>query len=256
MMRDRFGVPHCWAANEHDAFFAQGFVHAADRLWQLDYDRRRGLGRAAEVIGTAAVPSDVLYRRLDIAAGAQRDLGRLSRAARDMLTAYTAGVNAVIDAPELTGDRMARPRPAEFAGPGGRLEPWEPWHSLVVYRVRHLAMGSAAAKLWRAVVSQALGRAAATMMVGGGSAGQLACVPPGERCASPVPSWTGPADAGSNNWALAGSRTASGLPLLAGDPHRPLEVPNGYVQGHVSCPDWDVLGLAIPVVPGFSPFGP
>jgi penicillin amidase len=255
IMRDRVGVPHCWAQNEHDAFFAQGFAHATDRLWQLDYDRRRGLGRAAEVIGATAVPSDVLYRRLDLAAGAQRDLGRLSPAARDMLTAYAAGVNAVIDAPDLTGQQARRPPSAEFAGRGARLEPWEPWHSLVVYRVRHLAMGSAAAKLWRAVVSEALGQAAATMMVGGGSAVQLACVPPGERCAPPAPSWTGPADAGSNNWALAGSRTASGLPLLAGDPHRPLEVPNVYVQGHVSCPDWDVLGLAIPGVPGFSHFG-
>jgi penicillin G amidase len=255
IIRDRLGVPHCWAANEHDAFFAQGFVHAADRLWQLDYDRRRGLGRAAEVIGATAVPSDVLYRRLDLAASAQRDLGRLSRAARDMLSAYTAGVNAVIDAPELTSERAGLARSAGRAGPGGQLQPWEPWHSLVVYRVRHLAMGSAAAKLWRAVVSEALGQSAATMMVSAGSARQLACVPPGELCVRPVPSWTGPADAGSNNWAMAGSRTASGLPLLAGDPHRPLEVPNVYVQGHVSCPDWDVLGLAIPGVPGFSHFG-
>ena len=255
IMRDRFGVPHCWAPTEHDAFFAQGYMHAADRLWQMDYDRRRGLGRAAEVIGATAVPSDVLYRRLDLAASAQSDLGRLSRAARDMLTAYTAGVNAVIHAPDLTGEQARRPPPAEFARPGARLQPWEPWHSLVVYRVRHLAMGSAAAKLWRAVVSQTLGQAAASMMVGGGSAVQVACVPPGERCAPQVPAWTGPADAGSNNWALAGSRTASGLPLLAGDPHRPLEVPNVYVQGHVSCPDWDVLGLSIPGVPGFSHFG-
>src|SRR5215469_14302996 len=83
----------------------------------------------------------------------------------------------------------------------------------------------------------------------------LACVPPGERCDATVPSWTALDDGGSNNWALAGSRTASGLPLLAGDPHRPLEMPNVYIQGHVACPEWDVLGLGMPGVPGFPHFG-
>lgn len=96
VVRDRSGVPHCWAVSEHDAFFAQGFVHAADRLWQLDYDRRRGLGRSAEVVGAAGVTWDSLSRRLDLAGGARRDLARLSAPAQDMLFAYTAGVNALI----------------------------------------------------------------------------------------------------------------------------------------------------------------
>src|SRR5215472_3543072 len=126
---------------------------------------------------------------------------------------------------------------------------------LLVYRVRHVTMGSASSKLWRAVVSQALGPAAARQMTSGWPGSQLACVPPAARCEGAVPSWVGLDDGGSNNWALAGSRTDSGLPLLAGDPHRPLEAPNVYAQGHVSCPDWDVLGLAIPGVPGFPHFG-
>jgi penicillin amidase len=238
--RDRFGVPHCRAVSEHDAFLAQGYVHAADRLWQLDYDRRRGLGRSAELTGAAAVPGDALFRRLDLAAGARSDAARLTAAARGMLTAYTAGVNAVIETRHGT-------EPA--------TEPWEPWHCLVVYRVRHLAMGSAAAKLWRGVVAEALGPAAARQMAAWRSAWQLASVPPGARCLGAVPSWAGLDDGGSNNWALAGTRTASGLPLLAGDPHRPLEAPNVYVQGHVSCPEWDVLGLGMPGVPGFPHFG-
>ena len=271
LTRDRIGVPHCHAVTEHDAFFAQGVVHAADRLWQMDYDRRRGLGRTAEVLGPAGVPGDMLYRRVDLAAGARRDLTLLSPAARDMLTAYAAGVNAVIEPGDLRrrlggsglppADRPAAdqfagwPLAAEFAGTDQPPQRWEPWHCLVVYRVRHLAMGSAAAKLWRAVVSDALGTAAARKMAAGRSAWQVACVPPGARCRGAAPSWVGLDDAGSNNWALAGTRTASGLPLLAGDPHRPLEVPNVYVQGHVTGPDWDVLGLAIPGVPGFPHFG-
>jgi len=260
VIRDRFGVPHCFAVSEHDAFFAQGFVHASDRMWQLDYDRRRGLGRAAEASGAAAVQSDTLYRRLDLAAGARRDLARLSPAARDMLGAYAAGVNAVItnwwaEGSAAGQDGPGRQQPAEFADTGLRPEPWEPWHSLVNYRVRHLTMGSAAAKLWRAVVGEALGPSIARKMAAARSGWQLACVPPGARCQGAAPSWVGLDDGGSNNWALAGGRTESGLPLLAGDPHRPLELPNVYVQGHLSCPQWDVLGLAIPGVPGFSHFG-
>jgi len=253
VLRDRSGVPHCWALSEHDAFFAQGFVHAADRLWQMDYDRRRGLGRAAEVVGPAGLTGDTLSRRMDLAGGVQRDLARLSVAARDMLSAYTAGVNA------LMGQRRGQP-PAEYALAGlasaaAAPEPWEPWHCLLVYRIRHLTMGSAAAKLWRAVVAQTLGPAAARAMASGRAGWQLACVPPGERCEGAVPAWAGLDSSGSNNWALAGSRTASGLPLLAGDPHRALEMPNVYVQGHIAGPTFDVLGIAIPGVPGFPHFG-
>jgi penicillin G amidase len=251
LIRDRWGVPHCSAVTEHDAFFAQGLAHALDRLWQMDYDRRRGLGRWAEEVGPPAVGTDALYRRLDLGAAARRDVARLSVAARDMLTAYTAGVNAVIaGAPAGSGSL-----PGEFGRMQAPPAPWEPWHCLVVHRVRHVGMGSAAAKLWRGVVSEALGPAVARRMVTGQSVQQVASVPPGARSERAVPSWPGLDDGGSNNWALAGSRTASGLPLLAGDPHRPLEVPNVYVQGHVSSPDWDVLGLSIPGVPGFSHFG-
>ncbi|HYK27091.1 MAG TPA: penicillin acylase family protein [Streptosporangiaceae bacterium] len=249
--RDRVGVPHCFAVSEHDAFFAQGFVHASDRLWQLDYDRRRGLGQAAEAIGAGGVPGDMFYRRVNLAASARRDLAGLSPAARSMLTAYSDGVNAAI-VRLLAG--TAGPS-AEFSVTGLAPEPWEPWHSLLVYRVRHVTMGSASSKLWRAVVSQVLGPAAARQMTSGWPGSQLACVPPAARCEGAVPSWVGLDDGGSNNWALAGSRTDSGLPLLAGDPHRPLEAPNIYAQGHVSCPEWDVLGLAIPGVPGFPHFG-
>ena len=266
LIRDRWGVPHCTAVTEHDAFFAQGVAHALDRLWQMDYDRRRGLGRWAEEIGPAAVAADALYRRLDLGASARSDVARLSVAARDMLSAYAAGVNAVMARQFAAGGSGAGgcwaggvaggwPRPNEFARAQAPPEPWEPWHSLVVYRVRHLAMGSAAAKLWRGVVSAVLGPGMARRMVARRFDHQLASVPPGARCQGSQPAWPGLDDGGSNNWALAGARTASGLPLLAGDPHRPLEAPNVYVQGHVWCPAFDVLGLSIPGVPGFSHFG-
>ena len=245
VLRDAAGIPHCYAQSEHDAFLAQGFVHAEDRLWQMDYDRRRGLGRWAEIAGARAVSADLFYRRAGLAAAVQRDVGALSPAARGMLAAYAAGVNAALSVLRL---------PREFRLTATAPERWEPWHSLLVYRVRHLTFGSASFKLWRAVVAEALGPAAARLVATGVDE-QVACLPPGARCRSSQPRGLGFDDAGSNNWVLSGSRTASGLPLLAGDPHRALEVPGVYAQGHLACPEWDALGFGMPGVPGFPHFG-
>lgn len=249
ILRDAIGVPHCYADDEAGAFHAQGWVHAADRLWQMEHDRRRAAGRLAEVLGASAVKADVFYRRLDLEASVRRDLAALSAAAVSMLESYAAGVNAWI---------ASNPPPREFevAGlAGDDVAPWEPWHSLAVYRVRHLLMGSARTKLWRAVAGGVLGRDVARSMVAGWGEEQLACVPPGAVCEAGVLTGLGDVDGGSNNWVVAGARTASGLPLLAGDPHRELEAPNVYVQGHVACPEWDVLGIGMPGVPAFPHFG-
>lgn len=249
ILRDAIGAPHCYAGDEAGAFHAQGWVHAADRLWQMEYDRRRAVGRLAEVVGASAVKADLFYRRLDLESSVRRDLTALSPAAVSMLESYAAGVNAWMS---------ASPLPREFAVAGlasDDVSPWEPWHSLVVYRVRHLLMGSARTKLWRSVVAGVLGDDVARSMVSGWGEEQVACVPPGSACEAGVLTGLGDVDGGSNNWVVSGGRTASGLPLLAGDPHRELEAPNVYVQGHVACPEWDVLGLGMPGVPGFPHFG-
>ncbi|HEX7165373.1 MAG TPA: penicillin acylase family protein [Acidimicrobiales bacterium] len=244
IVRDGYGVPHCFAATERDAFFAQGWVHAADRLWQMEYDRRRALGRWAEVVGERAIAADSFYRRVALERAVLRDLDALAPETVAMLEAYTAGVNAAI---------AALPRTSEFVLTGVTPEPWQPWHCMLVYRVRHLLMGSARSKLWRSVVAQTLGADVAKTMVAGWGEDHIASVPPGAPCTGV--SGLGDEVGGSNNWVVAGSRTASGAPLLAGDPHRELEAPNVYVQGHVACPEFDVLGFAIPGVPGFSHFG-
>ncbi len=246
IIRDQIGVPHCYAATEHDAFFAQGWVHATDRLWQMEYDRRRALGRWAEVIGSAGVASDLFYRRIDLASSARRDWAALAPRTKAMLEAYSAGASAGMKA--KAGRRL--PRDLQLAGVVP--ETWEPWHSLLVFKVRHVLMGSARQKLWRAVAVDVLGADAAKWMLSGRD--HLACVPPGAACEDLL-SVALADEAGSNNWALSGSRTASGLPLLAGDPHRVLELPNVYVQGHLSCPAWDVLGIGMAGVAGFPHFG-
>ena len=249
VIRDELGVPHCFATTEHDAFFSQGWVHAQDRLWQMEYDRRRASGTWAEVAGSRGLPSDLFYRRVDLAAAIARDYDALAPRTRMMLEAYAAGVNAWI----ATGS-LGR----EFAFAGVAPARWEPWHCMAVYRVRHLMMGSARSKLWRSAVASVLGTRVAQTMAAAWSDPAIACVPPGAACddeGARLGAGGEDAAAGSNNWVLAGSRTRSGKPLLAGDPHRELEAPNVYVQGHVRCAEWDVLGIGMPGVPGFPHFG-
>ncbi len=252
ILRDDYGVPHCYAGSERDALFAQGWVHAKDRLWQLEYDRRRGSGRLAEVVGQRGVPSDLFHRRMDLVAGVRGDWLAITPESRDLLEAYARGVNAARVA--MVGGGSL---PPDLVLAQVLPEPWEAWHSLLVFRVRHVLMGSARSKCWRALVTDVLGEEVAASLAGPPGADQIACVPPGAPCgaAHPIAGGEDPVAGGSNNWALSGSRTRSGMPLLAGDPHRELEMPNVYVQGHVACAEWDVLGFSIPGVPGFPHFG-
>jgi penicillin amidase len=257
ILRDDLGVPHCYAGSERDALFAQGWVHAKDRLWQLEYDRRRGSGRIAEVLGPRGVPSDVFHRKMDLLESVRRDWLAIAPESRDLLEAYARGVNAARQAMVSEGSL-----PRDLVLAGVLPAPWEAWQSLLVFRVRHILMGSARSKCWRALVTDVLGEGVAASLAGPPGPDQIACVPPGAPCGTafgPVAAHPMVADdplaGGSNNWALSGSRTRSGMPLLAGDPHRELEMPNVYVQGHVSCAEWDVLGFSIPGVPGFPHFG-
>ena len=111
ILRDALGVPHCYADDEAGAFHAQGWVHAADRLWQMEYDRRRGQGRWAAVVGPAGVASDTFYRRIDLVSAVRRDLEALAPVTRAMLDAYAAGVNAWIDRGDLTKEFSVAGRP-------------------------------------------------------------------------------------------------------------------------------------------------
>ena len=147
--RDNLGIPHVQAENEHDAFFAQGFVTAQDRLWHMEYDRLRGTGRWAEAVGDGALEQDKLMRRFRLSASAKADYATMDEHTRMVFDAYAAGVNAFIDGPD--------PLPAEYAIAGIEPEPWQPWHSLVVYKVRHILMGVFESKIWRARMVRGMG---------------------------------------------------------------------------------------------------
>jgi penicillin amidase len=260
LWRDAQGVPHMRAQTSADAFFALGYVHATDRLWQMDALRRRAIGRYAEWVGASALPMDMLVRRMGIAQCAQRDASAANTETRAMLSAYTAGVNAFM---------QSGPLPREYALLGEAPEPWQDWHCIAVLRQTGLLLNSVYPKLWRAIALPVVGADAISRLRMDDGGDELTCLPPETPAARLMPDMAALADAlaalmadapvdaaggGSNNWAVDGSRTASGKPLVAGDPHRLLDMPNMYLQCHLACDAFDVIGLTSPGVPGFPHF--
>ena len=260
IIRDSFGIPHVKAASSWDAFFAQGFVTAQDRLWHMDLDKHRAYGRWAEFAGAPGLEQDLMMRRFRLGESAQADYNAIDQSSRSMLDAYSSGVNAFI--------ATTAALPVEYALVGAAPEPWQPWDSLAVLKLRHIFMGTFESKIWRAKLVNHLGPEKAAALLPGYQKGQLLILPPGAEYlgdqsnvleelskGADAAYWLEEHDAGSNNWVVSGSRTASGKPLLAGDPHRALDTPNVYYQNHISCPDFDGIGLSFPGVPGFPHFG-
>ena len=259
IIRDGWGVPHVKAESEWDAFLGQGFATAQDRLWHMEYDLRRSLGRWAEWAGPSGLAHDLLWRRLDIERAAKADLQAAGKPAVKMLEAYCTGVNAFI---ETTGSL-----PIEYRLLDAAPEPWEPWHCLATYKVRNLVYGVWEMKLWRARLASEIGPDAAARLFRGYEAGHLVTAPPGDVFDGPeldgldeliaaVELLGDPAfgDGGSNAWVIGGDLTESGMPLVAGDSHRALDTPNVYYQVHLSCPEWRVSGYSLPGVPAAPHF--
>jgi penicillin G amidase len=141
LYRDKWGIPHVRARSAHDVFVAQGYVHAMDRLWQMDAARKQMEGRWAEWVGVAGLPADRLARRLRAGAASIRDYWALGADAKVMVDAYAAGVNAYLG---------SHPAPAEYELVASAPEPWEGWHCIAAMRQRGYLMGSVWFKLWRA----------------------------------------------------------------------------------------------------------
>ncbi len=284
VFRDNWGIPHVRVGSERDAFVAQGFVTAQDRLWHMDLDRHRALGRRAEFLGQTRLPRDRVLRRMRIERAARADYETSSPAARAMLDSFADGVNAFIDSTKTL--------PIEYSILGTCPEFWEPWHGLATYKIRNMLMGTYEGKLWRVRAARALGPKKAAALFRGYQTGHLITIPsgkvfdgPDENCVEELVRGVSlleeigagieggadalfdslglsaelfgtlsQADAGSNSWVIAGNRTHSGLPLVAGDSHRGLDVPNVYYQIHLTCPDWAVSGYSVPGLPGAPHF--
>lgn len=254
VLRDRHGIPHIYAASLEDAHFALGFVHAQDRPWQMEMNRRIGSGRLAEVLGPPGLEADRFMRTLGLRRVAEANLERYDAETRRLLDAYAAGVNAF-----LAGGPVL---PPEFWLLGITPEPWSAVDSIVWTKVMAWDLGGN----WRTeLLRMRLARTLSLERIHEflppypGDAyprmpdlkslysGMEKISPPG-----PVFSKSGSDPdflGGSNSWAVAGFRSASGKPLLAADPHLGLTAPAVWYFAHLHAPGLDAIGGTLPGVP-------
>ncbi|MBB2745242.1 UNVERIFIED_ORG: penicillin amidase [Microbispora rosea subsp. rosea] len=264
--RDAWGIPHLRAGDPYELAFAQGRVTALDRAWQIEVERRRATGTSAAILGPDAVPWDRFARQARLADTAERCLHALDDDTARWLSAYVDGVNAGLPegarrAPEFGATEATRPeavRPEaarhgvaghgatglETTGPAAELGAagldaagiapgrWEPWTPMAIWLSHHILFAHFPAKLWREAVAERLGPEAVALFAA-----------------------DGPGTGGSNGWLVPADRTATGAALIAGDPHRFIEDPGFYQQIRLACPEFDVVGLAVPGVPGIAHFG-
>lgn len=234
--RDDLGIPHIRATDTGDLAEAQGEVTARDRGWQIEVDRLRAAGRLSELIGVAGVGWDVFARRARLDDTARRAMAGTDAETRAFVSRYATGVRRGMAA---VGAGAPEFRALDEAfGDTRPLEPWADHDPLGVLHVAHALFSTFPLLLWREHVASALGDAWVDVFAGYGDGGDE--TQPGS---------------GSNAWALDGARTGSGMPLLAGDPHRIFELPGVYQQVRLSCDEFDVVGLAFPGVPGVPHFG-
>jgi penicillin amidase len=252
--RDRWGVPHIYAPDADDLFFAQGYVHAQDRLWQMEFQRRAGHGRLAEVLGESALGSDRFFRTLGLDRAAAKDWASLDETACAALQAYTAGVNAFL--------KSHRHRlPVEFVLLQYEPAPWEPLDSLVWGKMMAWNQGfNWPVELLRARLVDALGQDRATDLAPPYPDDAPLILPAG------LSDYADLADAvlpdllaglslgsepglGSNSWVVDGTLSASGQPLLANDPHLPLGLPSLWYEIGLHGDGYDVVGFSLPGVP-------
>ena len=252
IVRDRHGVPHIYAGSVEDAHFALGFVHAQDRLWQMEMSRRIGGGRMSEILGPATLDADKFLRTLGVRRAAEATLKNLSAESRTLLDAYAAGVNAFL------GERRG-PLPPEFLLTGAMPEPWQAADSVAWVKMMAWDLGTN----WRSeMLRLRLAKKLSTAQIGeflppypgdaplavADYAALYRQLDVGKLAAMQVP---GLAEGGaSNNWVVAGSRSASGKPLLANDPHLTLSAPAVWYFAHLSAPGFEVIGATLPGVPG------
>lgn len=255
VLRDRWGVPHIYAKNTDDLFFAQGFVVAQDRLFQLELWRRLSRGETAELLGKERIRSDRLARLLRYRGDADADWASYGADTRAIATAFTRGINAFID---QSADRL----PIEFALLKVKPGRWEPED--VLGRMSGIIMSRN--------FSQEVSRAHLIAAVGLEKARRLAPTDPA-RAFAPVegldlagidhkiladydaaikPLQFRMGSDGSNNWVVSGKRSASGKPMLASDPHRAIGLPSLRYLVHLHAPGWNVIGSGEPALPGVA----
>ena len=288
ILTDRWGIAHIYAENESDLFFAQGFNAARDRLFQFELWRRQATGTTAEILGSRALARDIGARLHMFRGDLKEELNHYHSRGQAIIEAFVAGINAYIAETERQPDLL----PIEFELLGITPEPWIPaivisrHQGLVSNLTRELAYGRAVAAIGSGEVSELswFRPGNPTLDLDPAIDGSLLTediletyrafrrpvrFTPDDiaveyrgnqaafnRLASLIPSELDLAEfgdaIGSNNWVVGGSRTLSGYPLMANDPHRVQQAPSLRYWIHLVAPGWNVIGGGEPTLPGVS----
>ena len=262
IVRDTNNVPHIFPSQTKDAYFGLGFAHAQDRLWQMTMLRRTAQGRLSELFGESTVKIDDFIRRLDLVELSRASYRFQTEETKQALNAYAAGVNAWLSI--VQRDALGRGSPEFFLFPP-QIEPWTPTDSLSILRVMALQLsGSMKSEIVRAQVSLAVGPERLRDILPDAPGEAIAALPDFASLFPELPS--GPqfaevqqhpldpvkplAMAGASNaWAANTSRSASGAPLLASDPHLGLSAPGIWMLARLEFPEGGVIGGTIPGIP-------
>lgn len=256
--RDQYGVPHIFAESDHDGYFAVGYVHAQERLWQMELVRRAGMGRLSEILGEAALPADKMFRTLGLWRWAEQNAVDLDPDVRSALQAYTDGVNAYINSHKGK-------YPIEFDMLGFDPEAWTIQQTLVISRLMAWELNfSRWTDVLMGIFVQKFGEERARELFPYWPADAPYIVPREgkRRSVSLLPRQLmnadmayrklvglGDASSGSNAWAISGEKTMSGKPIVANDPHLMLMAPGRWYELQLHTPDVDVAGATIAGVP-------
>ena len=257
IVRDADGVPHIFATTDHDAYYALGYVHAQDRLWQMEMNRRIGAGRLSEILGDATQSIDKFQRTMGYYRLVQQDYATLSEAGRAVLDAYAAGVNAWL----AEGHTL----PPEFLLLGVTPEPWSPYDSLVWQKMMSWDLGGDYdLELLRSQLVQALGPERAAQLLPAYPANGVNILTGTEIGAATARDLftidnllqhrfsRGGRESGSNNWVVAGSLSETGQPLLANDPHLSTSIPAIWYLAEVQGDQIHGIGATFPGLPAFA----
>lgn len=256
IFRDDYAVPYIYAENDEDAAFSLGFVHAQERLFQMDILRRAGEGRLSEVLGSKAIPMDKMFRTLGIYKNVGVNFPKMCDDTKRMLLAYSNGINQFI--------KQAKGKmPLEFALLEYEPYLWKPEHSLVIAKLMAWELNIS---WWTDIaythLVQQLGEEKARDIIPDYPQNAPVIIPPGIKNYTQIPleiikidrqlkqitGFTG-THIGSNAWVVNGSMSKSGKPLLANDPHLSFQAPGKWLVAVIRSNGWNVEGFTLPGLP-------
>ena len=259
-------IPHIFAENDHDVYYAQGYVTAMHRLWQMDFQTRYAAGRLSEVVGAQAIEVDRYHRRMGMVFGAEQSLQGILKnpKTREMVLAYTAGINAYIHS------LSAASLPVEYKILNFLPEEWTPLKCALLLKQMSAVLAMGSDEFYMSNILNKFGPEVTNNLFPNYPFKEDPIIPKGTKwvfkplTVPPTPvafnqmmssntqTHQKEDGIGSNNWAVSGEKTVSGYPILANDPHLNLTLPSIWYQIQLNAPGLNAYGVSLPGAPGIT----